>query len=154
MSNDKVGLKVVRLATTARLPTRATDGSACMDVYAAETKELRSGKTVTIQTGLAFEIPPGYVMLVFSRSGMGFKQDIRLANCVGVIDSDYRGQLNVKLTSDKAIYEAEVTKIEEGMRIAQFMLLPVPDIELQVLSDYSELSETERGDRGYGSTGA
>lgn len=154
MSNEKVGLKVVRLSTSARLPTKATDGSACMDLYAAETKELRSGKSVVIQTGLAFEVPPGYAMFVFSRSGMGFNQDIRLANCVGVVDSDYRGGVKVKLTSDKAIYEAEVTEIEEGMRIAQFMLLPVPDIELQVLSDPGELSETERGYGGYGSSGA
>lgn len=150
---SKLKLKVARISTTARLPTKATDGAACMDIYAAETKELRAGKTATIQTGLVFEVPEGHVMLVFSRSGMGFKQDIRLANCVGVIDSDYRGQLQVKLTSDKPVYTDEVEQISEGARIAQFMVLPVPEIELLEVADVDDLSKTARGEGAYGSTG-
>lgn len=78
-------LKVKRLTPNATIPTYATDGSACFDIYSTGTAEVSHSQVFS--TGLTFEIPKGYVMLVFSRSGHGFNKDVRLANCVGVIDS-------------------------------------------------------------------
>lgn len=101
----------------------------------------------TFDTGLAFEIPPGWVMLIFSRSGHGFKSQTRLANCVGVIDSDYRGQVSVRLTVDAG----GGLSVAHGDRIAQAMLVPIPRVEL---IEVDELSDTERGAGGFGSTGA
>ena len=86
------------------------------------------------------------MLLIYSRSGHGFKNDIRLANCTGVIDSDYRGEVKVKLTSDGDCDFA----VNAGDRIAQAMLIPVPKVELMAVT---ELSDTERGTGGFGSTG-
>lgn len=103
-----------------------------------------------IDTGLAFEIPEGHVMLIFSRSGHGFKNNIRLGNCVGVIDADYRGPVKVKLAADDMGDWYTGLCIEYGDRIAQGMVIPFPSVEF-VVSD--ELSATERGKGGFGSTG-
>lgn len=155
-------LKVKKLHPEAILPTYATDGSACFDLYAMihDVQETPKGKLVIdrervlgssaslIRTGLAFEIPTGHAMLIYSRSGHGFKSDVRLSNCVGVIDSDYRGEVIVKLRNDQR--DAEFM-VRHGDRVAQAMLIPVEQVQF-VLSD--ELSETERGSGGFGSTGA
>lgn len=94
-------MKIKKLHPAAVVPTYGTEGAACFDLYAVQPEaEIRVVDTATVRTGLAFEVPQGFVMLVFSRSGHGFKNDVRLANCVGVIDSDYRGELMVKLTND------------------------------------------------------
>lgn len=147
-----IELKVKKLHPDAIIPTYATDGSACFDLYATETKgsiDSSVGKfypSVVVNTGLSFEIPAGYQMLVFSRSGHGFNCNVRLANCVGVVDSDYRGEVKVKLTADEDGY----LQIKKGDRIAQAQLMPVHRVTFQ---EVSELTETERGAGGFGSTG-
>ncbi len=137
-------VKVVKMYDDVRLPEYATEGSGCFDIYNYELIK-SSGNTKTYSTGLKFEIPDGYVMLVYSRSGHGFKHNIRLANCVGVIDSDYRGELIVKLTEDGI----EFIHAEENAAIAQGMIIPIPKVAFTVVD---ELSSTVRGEGGFGST--
>lgn len=142
-------LKIKKLYPAAKLPTYATPGAACFDLHAIEQcSVIFPGIPKEVGTGLAFEVPEGYVMLVFSRSGHGFKYDTRLANCVGVIDSDYRGEVRVKLTRDPG--QTESIGVEAGDRIAQAMLVQIPQVELIETND---LSKTRRGTGGYGSTG-
>lgn len=142
-SGDQPTLKVKRLHPDAKLPTYATAGAACFDLAALRGGEVEP--TNRFRTGLAFEVPAGHVMLVFSRSGHGFNNDVRLANCVGVIDSDYRGEVEVKLTADGApVY------VTSGDRIAQAMVLPVQQF---TILEAAELSVTDRGEGGFGSTG-
>ena len=94
-------MKICKTHPDAIIPTYGTEGAACFDLYAvACEKETFVHSSVIFRTGLSFEIPEGYAMLVFSRSGHGFKNDIRLANGVGIIDADYRGEVMVKLTND------------------------------------------------------
>jgi dUTP pyrophosphatase len=137
-------IKIKKLNDKAIIPTYATDGSGAFDIYATNYSSVMP--TGFFQTGLSFEIPEGYVMLVFSRSGHGFSKDVRLANCVGVIDSDYRGELKVKLTNDGV----HVHGFKEGERIAQALIIPIPKVTFNVVED---LSSTERGEGGFGSTG-
>ena len=154
-----VKVRVRKLDPAASLPKFATAGSACFDLVALDVNgdtdrshPIRHGSTVQCGTGLAFEIPPGHVMLVFSRSGQGFNHGIRLANCVGVIDSDYRGEVKVKLTCDKPDESNRMPyDVRPGERVAQALILPVPAVELD-LAD--ELSTTQRGAAGFGSTGS
>lgn len=138
-------LKVKRLSEDAVVPRYATDGAACFDLVATERK-IGSDGTATYATGLAFEIPKGHVMLVFSRSGHGFKEGLRLANCTGVIDSDYRGQVVVKLQADHP--QPDWPRV--GDRVAQAMLVKLPVVEFE---EVEELTETKRGNGGFGSTG-
>lgn len=133
-------LKVRKLDPGAVIPSFATDGSAAFDLVAIK----REGQL--FNTGLAFEVPPGHVMLIFSRSGMGFNDNTRLANCVGVIDSDYRGEVKVKLTRD----DDRPLDARSGDKIAQAVVIKLPKIELV---EVDELSETARGENGFGSTG-
>lgn len=151
---DGVQLKVKRLHPDAIMPKYQSAGAACFDLHALldllpQYDSVIINKSIIIRTGLAFEIPPGWVMLIFSRSGDGFKRDLRLANCVGVIDSDYRGEVQVKLTHDDT--DNLRCKIRRGDRIAQAMLVQLPQVDLV---EVSELSTTERGEAGFGSTGA
>lgn len=141
-------LKIKKLHPDAITPKYATDGSGCFDFYALviDGKFIHPQSGRTIRTGLAFEIPEGHVMLIFSRSGHGFKNDVRLANCVGVIDSDYRYEVMVRLTCDNENDGYEVKPYE---RIAQGMIVPIPKIEFE---EVDSLSETERVG-GFGSTG-
>jgi dUTP pyrophosphatase len=143
-------LKVFREHPDAKLPVRATDGSACYDVCAINGGEIQPLYARTFMTGLKFAIPLGYVMLVFSRSGHGFKFATRLSNCVGVIDSDYRGELRVKLHNDN---EHATITIDKGERIAQIMLVKLPELPLVEVGVEDDLGNTERGDGGFGSTG-
>lgn len=144
-------VKVKKLHPDAKLPVYATDGAACFDLHALNGDHLVAGYSAEFETGLAFEVPEGHVMLIYSRSGHGFALNARLANCVGVIDSDYRGEVKVKLNRD-AIDDSEGcgTQILAGDRIAQAMIVPIPKIEFV---EADELSETERGEGGFGSTG-
>lgn len=148
----KLGVKLIHPG--ARMPTYATSGSACFDLYAVADipHEVFQGTSVTLSTGLIFDIPEGYVLMVYSRSGHGFNYDIRLANCVGIIDSDYRGELKVKLTRDESpgSWLGKFT-ITQGDRIAQAMLMPVEQVQLHRVT---EVEETVRGEGGMGSTGA
>ncbi|WP_288937030.1 dUTP diphosphatase [uncultured Sphingomonas sp.] len=142
-------VRVKRLTTTATLPVYATPGAACFDLHADHLKDIGGFQPVctdAVSTGLAFEIPQGHVMLIFSRSGDGFKRDVRLSNCVGVIDSDYRGDVAVKLRSDNG----ERVSVQPGDRVAQALILPVEQVNFV---DSFELSDTERGSGSFGSTG-
>lgn len=141
-------LKVKRLNDAAVLPKYQTAGAACFDLHAASEGHVSAGGSMTFDTGLAFEVPAGFVMLVYSRSGHGFAHDVRLGNCVGVIDSDYRGQVYVRLANDN--HRAPFA-VALGDRIAQAMLVQV---EQWSIEEVVEVSETERGDGGFGSTGA
>lgn len=130
----------------ARAPIFATEGAACFDLASIESATIPLRGSATFRTGLAFDVPEDHVMLVFSRSGHGFKSGVRLSNCVGVIDSDYRGEVKVKLFNDESV----AFRVEEGDRIAQAMILPVPRIQFKKVD---ELSTTARGENGFGSTG-
>jgi dUTP pyrophosphatase len=138
-------IKIKKLDKRATLPVYGTEGAACFDISTIESGIVEAGSSKVFATGLAFEIPSGYVLKVYSRSGHGFNKDIRLANCVGILDSDFRGQLMVKLKAD-----GESLKVEEGDRIAQGMVLKFDKI---VFEEVDELSNTERGEGGMGSTG-
>lgn len=139
-------LKVKKLHEDAQLPEYATEGAACFDIRSVQDGVVPVNGSLAFSTGLSFEIPEGHVMLVYSRSGHGFKNDVCLSNAVGVIDSDYRGCLGVKLSNDG-------TKdfiVEKGDRIAQGMIIKYDRISFV---EVESLSETERGEGGFGSTG-
>lgn len=153
-------LKIKKLHPEAIVPKYATAGAACFDLHALLVDDhegpyediVPTGCTLNIRTGLAFEIPEGYAMLIFSRSGHGFKNDVRLSNCVGVLDSDYRGEARVKLRNESPLSDkvAACLHVAHGDRIAQAMLVRVDQWVLEVVD---ELSSTERGEGGFGSTG-
>lgn len=146
-------IRVKQLHPEAKTPTYATQGSACFDLYGIphneEKVEVSVCDSYEIPTGLAFEIPQDHVMLIFSRSGHAFKHNTRLSNCVGVIDSDYRGEVVVKLTRDPSTQP--YLAINLGDRIAQAMVIPVKQVSFK---EVEELTETDRGVSGFGSTGA
>ena len=138
-----------KIKDTAEAPTRGSAYAAGLDLYAcpeSDTVDVPSGSTVKIGTGICIEIPNGCFGAVFARSGLATKRGLRPANCVGVIDSDYRGELIVALHNDSDKTET----IENGDRIAQIVVMPYFAIEL---NEVSELTETARGDGGFGSTG-
>mgnify|MGYP001145070186 FL=1 len=132
------------------LPFYATPGSAAMDLHACidEAVSIPAGGRKVVPTGLAIALPsPDYVALVYARSGLGIKHGVAPANCVGVIDSDYRGEIMVGLQNSG---ESDFT-VRPGDRIAQLMIAPVVRADLCVVE---ELDETDRGAGGFGSTGA
>jgi len=132
-------VKIRKLHPNAVIPTYATDGSGAFDLTAISKQGQVYG------TGLTIEVPKGHVLYVYSRSGMGFKDGIRLANAVGIVDSDYRGEVMVKLQSDTGNpYPSS------GDRIAQGIIMKVPHIEFE---EVEELSDTQRGVNGFGSSG-
>lgn len=139
-------VKIKRLHPDAVMPQYGSAGAACFDLHCIDGAFVSSHQVFS--TGLAFEIPEGHVMLVFSRSGHGFNNDTRLANCVGVIDHDYRGEVKVKLRSDGSM---GMLAVKPGDRIAQAMIVPYPKVEFVWADD---LSDTERGTGGFGSTGS
>lgn len=145
-------IKIKKLHTDAIVPKYATSGAACFDFHAIDCKPTEICHVVprTFRTGLAFDIPDGLVMIVYSRSGHGFKNDTRLSNCVGVIDSDYTGEVMVRLTSDSV--QSDVLRVCSGDRIAQAMIIPVTQVNEFEIVD--ELKQTARGAGGFGSTGA
>lgn len=151
-------VRVRRTSPEAILPTYATAGAACFDLHADPTGwslaqrahgilvDYDDRRPVVFGTGLAVEVPAGWAMLIYSRSGHGFKNSVRLSNCVGVIDSDYRGEIRVSLAAD----QRGALRVMPGDRIAQAMLVPVYRV---AFDDVAELSETARGAGGLGSTG-
>jgi len=147
-------LKFKRLTGTAILPTRATAGAACFDLYADEQQWLDDMRTRrTVGTGIAIELPPGHVGLICSRSGLAAKEGIFVVNAPGVIDEDYRGELKVslgRLPFTPQWPSETIFLIDSGMRIAQLMILPLPQLTVEEVTD---LTTTERGDGGFGSTG-
>lgn len=163
MNANEITMRVKRLHPDAIIPQYATDGAACIDLSALATTgipikpdepvrdwsyRIAPNTALAFRTGLAVEVPPGYALMIYSRSGHGFKNSVRLANAVGVIDSDYRGELLVRLINDDPRMPFEVKK---GDRIAQAMLVLVPRM---ALVEADELGDTARGAGGFGSTGA
>lgn len=136
-------IKIKKLTTNAVIPRYAKAGDAGMDLTA--TRMWFEDNNVCYGTGLAFEIPEGYVGLLFPRSSNA-KKDLLLSNSVGVLDSGYRGEVTFKFRQTSGI----ATVYEVGDRIGQIIILPYPIIEFK---EVEELSETERGDGGYGSSG-
>ena len=141
-------IPVKRLNENAILPKMATEGSAAADLYACidEPVTVLPGKTVPIPTGIAVAVPKGFGAFIFARSGLGIKHGIVPSNCVGVIDSDYRGEIAVGLYNHS---ETEYT-VNPNDRIAQMAIMPVAAANF---IEADELSETERGEGGFGSTG-
>ncbi len=131
------------------LPFYATPGSAAMDLHACldQPAVIPAGGRTVIPTGIAIALPsPQYVALVFARSGLGIKHGVAPANCVGVIDSDYRGEILVGLQNSG---QTGFT-VQPGDRIAQLMVVPVLQAQLRLVDS---LDETQRGSGGFGSTG-
>ena len=167
MMPQTLDLKIQRLTKTAKLPTKAHDTDACFDIYAdipeakyeacqietdglewieLEGIKINPHQTVLIPTGFATEIPHGFWGAIFARSGLASKQGLRPAQGVPVIDEPYRGQWMIPLHNDSE----ETRIIHHGDRICQFMLLPYFDT---TLTEVDNLSETDRGEGGFGSTG-
>jgi dUTP pyrophosphatase len=139
-------LPVRKLRPSAVLPSRAYDGDAGLDLPSAEAVVLAPGERAVVGTGLAVAVPEGHAGFVQPRSGLAAKHGITIVNAPGLVDSGYRGEVKVVLlnTGD------EPFEVEPGMRIAQFVVLPVAAVELV---EVAELPDTERGERGYGSSG-
>ena len=135
------------LMDEARFPTRASEQAAGWDLYAAKDCIIEPGETVLVHTGIALEIPDGYCGKLYSRSGLSAKKGLRLANCVGVIDSDYRGEIMVAMYNDSSF----VREIEVGDRIAQIVIESY--VKIDGFTVVEELSNTVRGSGGFGSTG-
>jgi dUTP pyrophosphatase len=128
------------------VPARAYTGDAGMDLSACERVELEPGARALVPTGLAVAIPEGYAGYVQPRSGLASKHGISIVNTPGLVDSGYRGELLVNLINHDA---HETFVVEPGMRIAQLVILPIPEVELV---EVDELPESERGVRGFGSS--
>ena len=143
---EKIRVKFLRPG--ASLPTYGTAEAAGADLYACmqDKVEVGPGQSVMIPTGIAMEIPKGYAGLVFARSSMGAKRGLAPANKVGVIDSDYRGEIRVVLHN----HSGEPQSVEPGERVAQLLIVPVFTPGFQ---EAEKLSDTSRGAGGFGSTG-
>lgn len=142
----KVNIK--KLSETAMMPTRGSLAAAGYDLYAdvKEDVKIAPHTTAKIGTGLAMEIPDDYFGGIYARSGIATKEGLRPANCVGIVDSDYRGEIIVALHNDSDTGRV-VTK---GERIAQIIIQPYLSVEFE---ETDELTESERGAGGFGSTG-
>jgi dUTP pyrophosphatase len=135
-----------RLRDDAVLPSRAYPGDAGLDLAACQRVELGPGERALVPTGLAVAIPDGYAGFVQPRSGLASEHGISMVNSPGLIDSGYRGELRVILLNTD---RAATFVVEPGMRIAQLVVLPVPEVELVELD---ALPESERGTSGFGSS--
>ena len=141
-----IELPIQRLREDAVVPARAYSGDAGLDLSACERVELGPGERALVGTGLAVAIPEGYAGFVQPRSGLADRHGITIVNTPGLVDSGYRGELRVILLNTDA---RESFVVEPGMRIAQLVVLPVPELEL---AEVEELPESERGVRGFGSS--
>lgn len=142
-----MNIKIKKLKGDAVVPTRGSKYAAGADLYSAENDlYIEDRQTVMIGTGIAMEIPEGYVGLVYARSGLACKEGLAPANKVGVIDSDYRGEIKVALYNQSG----QKKLVKNGERIAQIVIAPFLAPEF---TEVSELDETDRGEGGFGSTG-
>lgn len=152
-------LKIKRLTDTAVLPVKAHATDAGFDIYADESIAIKSGQTVAVSTGLAMEIPAGYYGKLKCRSGYSLRSDLRVIE--GTIDADYRGEIKVicevkpfgfvVIGKDReSRFEIDNVYINKGDKIAQLIIQPVPDFEIE---ECDELTESDRGANGFGSTG-
>lgn len=142
-------INIKLLNENAKVPTRGSEYAAGYDLYAAADYdiEIAPHSTVKIGTGISVELPNGTFGAIFARSGLATKKGLRPANCVGVCDSDYRGEYIVPMHNDTD----EVMTIASGERIAQLIVMPFVGIEFNIVD---ELTKTKRGDGGFGSTGS
>lgn len=139
---------IKKLTETAQIPMRGSDYAAGYDLYAdiQEKVCVTPHTSVKIPTGLALEIPEGYFGAVYARSGLACKESLRPANCVGVIDADYRGPVMVVLHNDSD----QTREIIPGERVAQLVIMPFLPV---LFKEVDDLSQTTRGEGGFGSTG-
>ena len=142
-----IELPIRRLRDEAVVPERAYEGDAGLDLAACERVELGPGERAVVGTGLAVAIPEGHAGFVQPRSGLADRHGISIVNSPGLIDSGYRGEIKVILLNTD---RSTPFVVEYGMRIAQLVVLPIPELELV---ETDELPETERGVRGHGSSG-
>lgn len=142
----KASVRFQRLDPRATAPTYGTAAAAGADLYALDALAIRPGETALVHTGLALEIPDGYVGLIFARSGLATKRGLAPANKVGVIDADYRGEIMVALYNQSAVTQT----VESGERVAQLVITPFLQADF---SESESLSDTARGEGGFGSTG-
>ena len=146
LTGGEMKVKIQKTHPNGKIPTYATDGSGAFDFYSAEDVVVHENYAKAINLGVAMEVPDGHVLLLFPRSSIGKNTWLRMANSVGVIDSDYRGTIH-------ALYENagwEDCFVYSGERIAQGIIVPIPKVEFE---EVEELSTTERGEGGFGSTG-
>ena len=141
-----IELEITKVRAEARLPDRAYAGDAGLDLTACEPLSLPPGERAVVPTGLAVAIPDGYAGFVQPRSGLAARNGITIVNAPGLIDSGYRGEIQVVLLNTD---REETFTAEAGERIAQLVVLPIPEIALR---EVDELAESERGVRGFGSS--
>ncbi|MBR1572574.1 MAG: dUTP diphosphatase [Lachnospiraceae bacterium] len=143
-----MNIDILTLSDSARLPERGSDMAAGYDLFADITEDIiiDPHTTAMIGTGLAVAIPEGYFGGIFARSGLSSKEGLRPANCTGVVDADYRGEIKVALHNDSD-FERTITP---GQKIAQMVIMPFLSVEFQQVE---QLDNTERGEGGFGSTG-
>ena len=142
-------INIKKLYEDTIIPTRGTDEAAGYDLYAhldVDSIELAPGETKMIGTGIALEIPSGYFAAIFARSGIASKRNLRPANCVGVIDSDYRGEIKVPIYNDSNVNQG----LENKERVAQMVIMPYLSV---TFNEVEELTESNRDKDGFGSTG-
>jgi dUTP pyrophosphatase len=143
-----MNLRIARLDERARLPTRAHDGDAGLDLYALEDAVLAPGERASVPTGIAVEIPAGQAGLVLPRSGLAARHGISVVNAPGLIDSGYRGEIRVLLLNTD---REQPFELAAGDRIAQLVLVRV---ELPTPVEVDSLTDSERGGGGFGSSGS
>ena len=142
-------VKIKRIREDAKIPQRGSTAAAGADLYACFDGgwiDIAPGDTVMVPTGIAVEIPEGYAGLILARSGMASKRDLAPANKVGLIDSDYRGEIIVALHNHGALQQT----VEKYERVAQLMIVPYAAADY---TEVDELTNTDRGEGGFGSTG-
>ena len=139
-------VKIKKLYDNSIMPTRADEDSAGLDLYAHNNVHIEPHTTIKVSAGIAIETPKGTFGAIFARSGLSTKEGLRPANCVGVVDASYRGEVFVALHNDSDIPR----DVEIGERIAQLIVMEYPMVNL---IEVDELSETERGKNGFGSSG-
>ena len=146
IKSEKINIK--KLSSNAKIPSYATDFAAGCDLYSSSSEKIsfNPGETKLIKTGIAMEIPLGYAGLIYARSGLATKRGLAPANKVGVIDSDYRGEIMVALHN----HTNEVKEIDPYERIAQIVITPYVK---GLFNEVDDLNETKRGENGFGSTG-
>jgi dUTP pyrophosphatase len=140
-------LRVTKLRDDAVLPSRAHDGDAGLDLTACESVSIGAGERATVGTGLAVEIPEGHAGLVTPRSGLALRHGLSIVNAPGVIDAGYRGEVRVILLNTD---REQPYTVEPGMRIAQLLIVPALVVDVVEAGD---LTETVRGESGFGSSG-
>lgn len=146
--SGSINVRFRKVSELAHIPTRGSENAAGYDLYAALAEPVRIAphETVKIDTGLQFELPDGYFAAIYARSGLAAKEGLRPANCTGVCDSDYRGNYIVAMHNDSE----ETRIVEPGERIAQMVVIPYLSVTFE---ESDTLTDTERGDSGFGSTG-